>query len=151
MSKIEVDLQNLSALEVEIKLREGRKISLQSELESLAKELNTQRDETNKEIARLKQQCETECQVKAVEADKLLKEAENKLKTIQQRERDSEIINEQIKQLDEKSKAVAETQREAEGAISLATEREHKANLLIEQYTDRLNEIGGVKEEAEKE
>ena len=55
MGKIEVDLQNLSALEVEIKLREGRKMTLQSELESISAEINSMQDRSNKEIALAKQ------------------------------------------------------------------------------------------------
>jgi hypothetical protein len=151
MSKVEIDLQNLSTLDAEIRIKENRKIALQSELESLAKEISTSQDKNNKEIAQAKQLCEIECREKINEANRILKSAEEKLKAVSQREKDSEAISEQMKQLEEKSRGIAEAQKIAEKSLSSATEKEHKADLLIEQYTKRLNELGGVKEETKEE
>ena len=151
MSKIELDLQNLSTLDAEIKIRENRKISLQAELESLMRELSILQDKSGKEIALAKQQCENECQEKINEANGLLKEAKKKLALAEQREKDSDAINEQVRQLDIKSKSTAEAQKTADNALSIATEREHKANLLIEQYTKKLNEIGGIAKESKED
>lgn len=150
MSKVEIDLQNLSTLDAEIKIRENRKIALQSELEGLAKEINTLQDKCNKEIARAKQDCDIACQEKTNEADKVLKEAKQKLEAAAQREKDSEAIAEQMSQLEERNKQISQEQKDADNTMALATEKEHKANLLIEQYTKRLNEIGGVKEEVKE-
>jgi len=151
MDKIEIDLRNLSALEVEIKLRESRKMTLQAELERISAEANFVKDKSNKEIALAKQQCEAECQEKIVKAANILKEAGQKLKTAEQRERDSAVIEGQMKRLDEKNKASTETQKSADSALALALEREHKANLLIEQYTKRLDELGEKKENKKEE
>ena len=151
MGKIEIDLQNLSALEVEIKLRESRKMTLQSELEKVSAEINSMQDRNNKEIALAKQQCEDECQGKAVKAANILREAEQKLKTAEQRERDSAVIEGQMKRLDEKNKASAEAQKSADNALALALEKAHKADLLIEQYTKRLDELGEKKEGKKEE
>jgi len=151
MGKIEIDLQNLSALEVEIKLRESRKMTLQSELEKVSAEINSMQDRNNKEIALAKQQCEDECQEKVVKAANILREAEQKLKTAEQRERDSAVIEGQMKRLDEKNKASAETQKSADNALALALEKAHKADLLIEQYTKRLDELGEKKEGKKEE
>ena len=151
MGKIEIDLQNLSALEVEIKLRESRKMTLQSELEKVSAEINSMQDRNNKEIALAKQQCEDECQEKVVKAANILREAEQKLKTAEQRERDSAVIEGQMKRLDEKNKASAEAQKSADNALALALEKAHKADLLIEQYTKRLDELGEKKEGKKEE
>jgi len=151
MSKIEVDLQKLSTLEVEINLMEKRKLVLQTDLESLTKEVNSLKDKTNKEIAQQKQQNDAECQEKINEANKVLKDTKEKFKIAEQREKDSEAINEQIKKLNEKQSAVADSEKQAQTALSLATEKEHNANLLIEQYTKKLDEIGGVAKEKVEE
>lgn len=136
-----VDLEKLSALETEIKIIEGRISTKQSELENIIKECNILKDNTNKEIARQRQQCDIECQEKVVEANKLLKSVEAKLKTVEKREEDSKVIEGQIKKLDEKSKAFKDTEKEVEALKISCLEKEKKAELLIGQYEKKLIEL----------
>ena len=56
-----------------------------------------------------------------------------------------------MKRLDEKNKAAAEAQKSADNALALALEKGHKADLLIEQYTKRLDELGEKKENKKEE
>ncbi|MDI6732323.1 MAG: hypothetical protein QME16_00120 [Planctomycetota bacterium] len=152
MSKIEVDLQNLSTLDAEIKLKESRKIALNAELETLAKEIISAQDRANKEIAQMKQSCDDECQEKIVKVNKLLKEAQAKLALVEQREKDSEAIREQMAKLQETGKSISDMQKSADKVIATASEKEHKASLLIEQYTKKLEELSEKpKEEKPKE
>lgn len=147
MAGTEDNLQKLFKIGAEIKSLEKRKIVLESNLENLTKELNFLKDNTNKEIALQKQQCNDECQTLKNEANKILKEAEDKLRTAEARKEDSEAINELIAKLNEKIMEHRELQKEADKALSSAAEREYKANLLIEQYKKRLEELGETKKE----
>lgn len=141
-----VDLEKLSTLETEIKLLEGKISVKQSDLENITRECNVLQDKTNKEIAQQKQQCDIECQGKINEANRILKNAESKLKTAEKRKEESEVIEEQVKNLTEKQKAFEDTQKELDRLRSSYSEKEKKAELLIEQYEKKLKEL----EEASK-
>lgn len=156
MSKIEIDLENLSTLEREIKLLESRKGSLVSEIETLTKEAASLMDKAIKEVAAMKQSAESEAQEVVNRAKATLKESEAKLSTVLSREKDSEAIAQLQKSLDDRQKFLAEESKKNEvWAVSLG-DKEKKAQLLIEQYTQKLREIGETprvekpKEEAKK-
>ena len=140
-----VDLEKLSTLETEIKLLEGRISAKRGELENITKECNSLKDKTNKEIAQQKQLCDIECQEKTVKTDKLLKDTENKLKTIETREQDTKVIEGQIKELDKKTKAFGDTKKETEALRVSCIDREKKADLIIEQYSKKLTELEASK------
>ena len=130
---------------------ESRKSSLESEIDKKREELTRMVQNIDKEIDQKIQKVGAEAQEHITRANKLLKEAETKLKTAEQRERDSAVIEGQMKRLDEKNKASAEAQKSADNALALALEKERKANLLIEQYTKRLDELGEKKEGKKEE
>jgi len=141
MSKIEIDLQKMSTLEQEIELLEKKKKTLESDLEVLSRECNSIKDSANKEVAQLKQSCESECQEKNVKADAILKKAESSLASAVKREVDSLVIEKQIKELDKKSKEFKETEKQLEVIKISCIEREKKADLLIKQYEKKLDEL----------
>ena len=128
------------------------------ELESQIKTLENDIDKKKTEIVKMTQQVDKEiadkidkaaigAQEKINEANRKLKEAEKKLKTAEQREKDSEAINILIKGLDKKSEAFKAERKELDTLRSTLTEKEHKADLLIEQYKKK---IGEIPEEPEK-
>lgn len=141
MGEIKVDLEKLSILDQEIGIMESKKKSLESDLENLTKECNTMKDLASKEIAQSKQQNDAECQEKQVIADSILKEAKSKLATAEVRLEESLTIDKQIKELDKKTKLFKETEKQLEEAKIQCAERENKANLLIEQYKKKLDEL----------
>jgi hypothetical protein len=141
MATIEVDLQKLSVLGQEISILESKKKSLESDIERLSQECATMKDLANKEIAQAKQQNDAEFQEKQVIADAILKEAKSKLATAEVRLKESLTIDKQIKELDKKTKLFKETEKQLEDAKIQCAERENKANLLIEQYKKKLDEL----------
>jgi hypothetical protein len=141
MATIEVDLQKLSVLGQEISILESKKKSLESDIERLSQECATMKDLASKEIAQSKQQNDAECQEKQVIADAILNEAKSKLATAEVRLKESLTIDKQIKELDKKTKLFKETEKQLEDAKIQCAERENKANLLIEQYKKKLDEL----------
>lgn len=140
MSKM-VDLEKLSALETEIDLLEKRKLSLQYEIENLTKECNELKDKTEKELAQKRHLCDVECREKVNEANKLLKEAEAKLKTAVKRDEDLKVIEQQIEELNKKQKAFADTQKETEAFKVSCLDREKRAELIIQQFEQKIKDL----------
>jgi len=141
MATIEVDLQKLSVLDQEIIILERKKKSLENELERLANECNRIKDMANKEIAQQKQLCESECQEKLNKAGALLEDVNKKLSTADKRIGESLVIEKQIKELDKKTKEFKEREKQIELAQISCAEREKKADLIIEQYKKKIDEL----------
>ncbi len=141
MTKIEIDLNKLSTLQQEITLFENRKNTLEIKIETLNRECGILKDITEKEIAQKVQDCDIACQEKIVKADSLLKVSEIKLKAINIREEESLVIEQMQKSLDEKIKLLSEKEKEINELRKSLADKEKKAELLIEQYTKKLEEL----------
>lgn len=139
MSDLKKNLDKL--IEAELKELEAKKSVLTSEIEALEKQCITLKSDTDKEIAQNKAQCEVKCNEDLNAAAALLKEAKEKNDTADKRLAESEIINKQITDLAEKTKSFKDTEKELTAAKASCAEREEKANLLIDQYKKKLDEL----------
>lgn len=140
MSKM-VDLEKLSSLQEELKILSGRKMSEETELEKIRNECISLKRETDKEIAQAKQKFEQEIQEKRVEIDKLEKSLNKRQEEIASRERESEAVEQEHEQLQKEKKDLQQEKKDLEAAKASCAEREHKADLLIEQYEEKLKEL----------
>ncbi len=143
MSKIASAIEKLVAEEV--KEAEAKKAELLVQSEVIEKENNKKKSDSGKEIAKMKAECEIYCLEKTKEADVILKEAKDKLKTAEKREEESEAIKSLIKDLDEKIKALESEKKEIESLKADALEKMNKAELTIEQYNKKIDELSKKK------
>ncbi len=128
-------------IEAELQEVEAKKAGLLIEVEALEKKCIILQNETEKEIAAKKAQCEIKCNEDLNAAAALLKEAKEKNETADKRKEDSVVIEKQIKDLEEKSKAFKDKEKEIESLKISCLEKEKTLDLLIEQETKKLEEL----------
>jgi len=135
-------LKNVNA---KIKELESKKSSLENEIDKKREELSKMVSEVNKEINQKIQKASEETQEKIIQANKVLAEAELKLKTADKREQDSLVIDKQTKELNKKIKAFDDTEKAVEALKVSCLDREKKADLIIGQYEKKLIELEELK------
>ncbi len=131
----------LMSVNAKIKELESKKSSLENEIDKKREELSKMVSEVNKEIDQKIQKASADAQEKIFKANKILGEAELKLKTANKREQDSLVIEKQTKELDKKIKAFDDTEKELETLKVSCLEKEKKANLIIEQYNAKIKDL----------
>lgn len=139
--KTMVDIQRLSNLEKEIEILEKRKISVQYELDRIEQECVKREQETAKKVDQ---------ELAKIKIDNDFLNGLLSQKTIALNDREKNIVlmeselneiykaNEELKM--ERIKITNEW-KNVEVAKTMASEAKHNADLLIEQYTAKLNEI----------
>lgn len=132
-------LKNLNKKIAEL---ESQKSSLENEIDKKREELSKMIQEVNKEIDQKIQKASEGTQTKIFEANELLKKAELKLKTAEKRESESLVIEKQHEDLNKAIKDFDVTKKAVDGLRVSCLEKEKKAELLIEQYSKKLQELG---------
>lgn len=128
---------------VEGELRElkEKKSSLEADIVSLTAQSDKLKSDTDKEIAQKKAQCDIECNDNLNAANALLKEAKEKNDLADKRKEESAIIEKQVKDLEDKTKKLKDTEKELESIRASLLEKDKKAELLIEQYNKKLEDL----------
>jgi chromosome segregation ATPase len=125
----------------ELKDLKEKKAVLEAEIVSLTAQCDKVKSDTDKEVAQKKAQCDIECNDNLNVANTLLKEAKESNALADKRKEESVIIEKQMADLEEKSKKFKDTEKEIESVRISLLEKEKKAELLIEQYNKKLEDL----------
>lgn len=143
MSDLKKGIEQLVSDELAGARRQKERLTV--EIERLQAECAKLKDGTAKEIAQIKAQCDLECRVAITQAKAYLKESVEKLETATMREAESLTIEVQIKKLDEKSEGLKEAQKEAESLKIASLQKQKEAEMIIEQYNRKLEDLAKAK------
>jgi hypothetical protein len=145
MSKVTVDLENLGNLDSEIKLLEKKKERIIKDMEDSQKSILSNESNSEKKIA----QAEQDLKIKIAEENaKIVSEH----KTLDAREKDIQTREKEVAEVHKLHKALDSARISFKEDIDLTDkakanylEKEHKAQLLIDQYTKKLEELETLK------
>ena len=135
-------LKNINA---EIKKLESKKSSLDSEIGQKQEALDHYKSEIEKEIEAKRSELSIKIQEENQKIDSRHKELNAREKDIVTREKEVATVHELHKALDEARISFKEDIDITDKAKARYLEREHKAQLLIDQYTKKLEELEALK------
>ena len=135
-------LKNINA---EIKKLESKKASLDSEIGQKQEALDHYKSEIEKEIEAKRSELSIKIQEENQKIDIRHKELDAREKDIKTREKEVAEIREAHKKLEEARISFKEDIDLTDKAKAMYLEKEHKAQLLIEQYTKKLEELEALK------
>ena len=141
MSKITVDLENLGNLESEIKILEKKKERIIKDMEDSQKSILSNESDSEKKIVKAEQDLKIRIAEENAKIDLKHKELNQREKDIQTRETELADVHEQFVKLAEAKKSFKDDIDLTDKAKANYLEKEHKADLLIEQYTKKLEEL----------
>ena len=135
-------LKNINA---EIKKLESKKMALDSEIGQKQESLDHYKSEIEKEIEAKRSELSIKIQEENQKIDLRHKELNAREKDIVAREKEVAEIAESHKKLNEAKISFKEEIDLTDKAKARYLEKEHKAQLLIEQYTKKLEELEALK------
>ena len=135
-------LKNINA---EIKKLESKKMALDSEIGQRQESLDHYKSEIEKEIERKRSELSIKIQEENQKIAIKHKELDARERDINTREKEIANIHEDLKKLEEARKSFKENIDLTDKAKAMYLDKERKAQLLIEQYTKKLEELEALK------
>ena len=145
MSKITVDLESLGNLDSEIKILGKKKERIIKDMEDSQKSILSNESVSEKKIAQAKQDLKVKTAEENAKITSEYKKLDAREKDIVTREKEVANVHELHKALDEARISFKEEIDITDKAKARYLEREHKAQLLIDQYTKKLEELEALK------
>ena len=145
MSKITVDLESLGNLDSEIKILGKKKERIIKDMEDSQKSILSNESASEKKIAQMEQDLKVKTAEENAKLNIRSKDLDAREKDIVTREKEVANVHELHKALDEARISFKEDIDLTDKAKASYLEREHKAQLLIDQYTKKLEELEALK------
>jgi len=145
MSKITVDLESLGNLDSEIKILGKKKERIIKDMEDSQKSILSNESASEKKIAQMEQDLKVKTAEENAKLNIRSKDLDAREKDIKTREKEVANVHELHKALDEARISFKEDIDITDKAKARYLEREHKAQLLIDQYTKKLEELEALK------
>lgn len=145
MSKVTVDLENLGNLDSEIKILEKKKERIINDMEDSQKSILSNESISEKKIAQAEQDLKIKTASENSKLDIRSKDLDKREKDIVTREKEVAEVHKLHKALDEARISFKEDIDITDKAKARYFEKEHKAQLLIDQYTKKLEELEALK------
>ena len=145
MSKITVDLESLGNLDSEIKILGKKKERIIKDMEDSQKSILSNESVSEKKIAQMEQDLKVKTAEENAKLNIRSKDLDAREKDIVTREKEVANVHELHKALDEARISFKEDIDLTDKAKASYLEREHKSQLLIDQYTKKLEELEALK------
>lgn len=143
-------LEKLLNLQEKVKNLESQRRQLETDIERLNKATLQMKGDTNKEIAKQKEDFEIYKREVERNHKKIEVSLTNRAKELLIKEKEGRDIAKDIQVLNSKRKEFISERKEIDALRSDCLDREHKANLLIAQYNKMTGELPQEKPKVEK-